>query len=282
MDGGGGPSRRLVWRRGVIAQVGLLTAAAVVAVTAYAVSGDWVPWLWAAGTLVVLVLLGARQRWGPAWTAAAALVVADVIWLSAMPWWAWLLTLVAAVVGVLVWLVRGRRVPATHPSVITMAVVGVAGLVTGMVGAVLHIQARAEQAAQEAAAQRQESVSRILPHSPTAVADYLARTLAENDPTSTCFAFTPEAAATFAAAHGEPDCESAARTLAGRIDNPVDYQNNFWVPGSQQDFDGDTVTVRVCDIDVGSTGPRSLGILIVEPHRGGAGGFEITAWRPCP
>lgn len=261
--------------------MGLVAVPALVAVTAYAISGNWVPWLWAGGALVVLVLLGARSRWGPAGTAAAALAVADVVWLLAMPWWAWLLALTVAAAAALAWVVWTRRIAARHPVVIGVAAASGGCLVAGVVGLVLHVQAQAEQAAKEAASQRRESISRILPHSPSGVADYLVRTLARSEYKSACFAFTQQAAASFAAAHQAPDCEAAARTLSGQINDSTEYQNAFWVPGSQQSYDGDTVTVRVCDIDVGGTGPSSLGTLTVSPHSGGAGGFEITRWRPC-
>src|SRR5690606_25168357 len=90
MHGGGEPSRQVVVvRPRVVLRAAALVIAAGVALVAQAASGDWTPWLWGVGALFVVVLLGARQRWGATVTATVALVVADLVWLLAMPWWGW-------------------------------------------------------------------------------------------------------------------------------------------------------------------------------------------------
>lgn len=271
----------MVVRPRVVLRAAALVIAAGVALVAQAASGDWTPWLWGVGALFVVVLLGARQRWGATVTATVALVVADLVWLLAMPWWGWVFLLSAACAGGVVWLVYTRRVRVRHPLSIGLSMAAGVAVVAASIGAVLHAQAAAEAERRAAAAQRQESISRILPHSPSAVPSFLVRTIAEDEPRSACLAFTRQAAAEFAAAHRQATCESAIRGLTAEVSDPIDYQNAFWMPGSQQSYDGETATLRVCDIDVAGTGPGSLGQLTIAPHDGGAGGFEITRWQPC-
>lgn len=103
-------------RPGAVLWVAGLIVATGAALVAHAVSGDWTPWLWGAGALFLLVLLGGRHRWGSVPTLTVAVAVADVVWLLAMPWWGYVFLLSAGLIGTVVWLVY--TTPAEPGSVI--------------------------------------------------------------------------------------------------------------------------------------------------------------------
>lgn len=269
------------WRRWLL-RWGWPAVVAVVAVVAFWASGAPWPWLYAVGVVVLLALVGVRRRVGPVHTAAAGLVVADVVWLAAVPWWGWCLA-VGFTAGVTIGgLTAADRLRTWQTAV--AAGLAVAMVVVGGIGWAVDAAGQSAREARDRAQAHEDAVARILPHGPGAMVAFLVRQVAERTPESAanfCFVFTAPAARQFAASFRVPDCPAAVAVLAGQVRDPVGYQDAAWLPGSAVTYAGQTVLVDVCHLDVGvdAPGPAVLGHLTLVPYRGG--GDQVTAYTGC-
>ncbi|WP_157358730.1 hypothetical protein [Amycolatopsis sp. ATCC 39116] len=263
-----------------------------VALVAYVASGDPWPWVYALGVVLVLAVLGARKRLGPVRTAAVGVAVADVLWLSAVPWWGWLLAVgilgLVAVAG----LVAVRRLPAGGWQAITAGAVAGAMVVAGGVGWIVDARARAAQEALWAAQQHQENLSRILPTTPEEALRTLHSMIAQNRPDRACGLFDIAVQAQVARDYGAPTCEAALAGLRGQVLDGPAYAD-VRVPEGEQGLEGDVGGwVNGCAVSFeggwieGTTGgsdpgPR-LGQLHLHRVRPPSGGMIIDWYTPCP
>lgn len=265
---------------GPLTRWGVLAALVIVALGAWAATGDPWPWLYGLGAAVVLAVLGIRARIGPVWTAAVAVGTADLVWLLAAPWWAQLLTLGALALAVLAGLVLAGRIPMRHRRTLLAATTaGVALLAGGGAGGIVHAVLAAQRGQQDLDEAHQQAVARILPRDPGWMLQHLVIHIATRQPDTLCWPFTPPARAQIARAHGAPDCRTAGLRLAERVTSSRDYQDTAWLPSSASTpLDEHTTRLDACDLDI-TGGPADLGRFTLRPYRGQ--GLQVIHYTPC-
>ncbi|MFJ8819158.1 hypothetical protein [Amycolatopsis thermoflava] len=267
-------------------------ATGVVALVAYAASEDPWPWLYALGAVVVLTVLGVRKRIGPLRTAAVGLVVADVIWLAAVPWWGWLLAAGLLGAAVVAGLVAVRRIrPRSWYAGTALAAAG-AMVLAGGVGWIADATARAEREAQWAEQQHEENLSRILPTSPEEALRTLHAMVAQNVPDHVCGLLDDAVQLQFARDYSAATCPAAVAKLHAQVLDVPAYAT-VRVPDSEQGLEGDTSAwINGCAVEFGTDlfgsmaggsdpGPR-LGWLHLHRIRPPRGGMLIDRYVPCP
>lgn len=246
---------------------------------AWAATGNPWPWLYAFGAGVALAVIGIRKQLGPAWTAAAALAVADLVWLASLPWWGLVLTLglVAAAGGAV--LVTTGRIPLRHRYTLLAAAISLALLLTGGAGGLLHALHRDQQQQHDLREAHEHAVDRMLPHDPGSMLQHWIVSIAEHQPDTLCWALTPAGRNQFARSHHAPNCAAAANRLSGKVTDPVDYQNSAWLPSSAVTYlHGRTSRLDACNLDLAG-GPDSLGRLTLTPYRDH--GLRVARYTPC-
>ncbi|HVW41014.1 MAG TPA: hypothetical protein VHC18_06665 [Amycolatopsis sp.] len=275
------------WRHWVLQWLPFAVLAAT-ALTAYSLSGNAWPWVYTLGAVVVLALLGVPKRYGPARTISVGLLVADVAWLAATPWWGW-----SVIVGSLALLVGAgalikRKGLQPHSwQVVTALAVGLALIGAGTVAWRITVVRTATLAAQQQRDLHEDTVSHMLPDTPAGMINYLVRWIAtyptyKDAGANFCFPWTAPAAGQFAAALHVPDCLSGVAALTRQVKDAGDYQNQLYLNGSASQYVGrDTVLVDACGLEVGpdQPGPSALGHFTLQNYRGG--GYKITAYAPC-
>lgn len=161
----------------------------------------------------MLALAGVRQRLGPAYMTATALLAVDAALLSYVnPWWWGLLAGIgalgfAAVAGTWLGWWQHRR---TH--VLAAAVAGLALLATSAVVLAVHAAQAAEVERQQQAQAHEQAVARILPRTPASMVNFLAERITRPTPEAVadaCFVFSPDAQRQLADAQGGGDCAGA-------------------------------------------------------------------------
>ncbi|SEB28790.1 hypothetical protein SAMN04489727_2151 [Amycolatopsis tolypomycina] len=270
----------------------LLSGAAVAGLALGVLAGwPWWPWAIGVGLLAVLALAGVRQRLGPAYMTATALLAVDAALLSYVnPWWWGLLAGIgalgfAAVAGTWLGWWQHRR---TH--VLAAAVAGLALLATSAVVLAVHAAQAAEVERQQQAQAHEQAVARILPRTPASMVNFLAERITRPTPEAVadaCFVFSPDAQRQLADAQGGGDCAGAIRALAARVTDPSGYVNRLWLPGqATQPGPASTLTVDACALDFGGLagvpgpdpGPQLGHLTLTQQH---GEGHRITAYRPC-
>jgi hypothetical protein len=229
----------------------------------------WIPWL--AG-LAVLVLVGLlrldRLLGGWSWHVGGVAVVAGLM-LRTGPWdWA-----LAAALGVL--LAGLVQLPWWRLAAVGAVLCMLAGVGWG-VDRYRDAQAEAAQAAQTSVQNRgQLRVARA-----NLVLQVVLSSVGRGDVGPVCESLLAEPArAPFAAAVGAPDCETAVRSLATRVDDAAMYARGR-APSAAA---GDGLAVDACHLTwpTGAVPGPQLGVLTVG-RQGTEMTYVVTAIRPCP
>jgi hypothetical protein len=252
-------------RRGA---VGLAILAAALLLWPFA-GWFWIPWL--AG-LAVLVLVGLlrldRLLGGWSWHVGGLAVVAGLM-LRTGPWdWA-----LAAALGVL--LAGLVQLPWWRLAAVGAVLCVLAGVGWGLDR---HRDAQ-EKAAQEAQVSTQNR-GQLRVVRPNLVLQVVLSAVGRGDVGPVCGSLLAEPArAPFAAAAGAPDCATAVRSLAARVDDAAMYARGR-APSTAA---GDGLTVDACRLSwpTGAVPGPQLGVLTVG-REGAETTYVVTAFRPCP
>lgn len=256
-----------------------LAGTLAVALGAWSATGDPWPWLYAFGTGIALAVVGARKQLGPVWTAAAALAVADLVWLVSLPWWGLVLAfgILTATAGAV--LVSTGRIPLRHRHTMLAAVASIVLLLVGGAGGLIHALQRDQQQQHDLREAHEHAVDRILPHDPATMLQLWVVSIAERQPGNLCWGLTPTARSQFARSHHTSTCKDAASRLSEQVTDRVAYQDSAWLPsGAVTYLQGRSSRVDACRLDL-IGGPNSLGRLTLAPYRDH--GLRVAHYTPC-
>ncbi|WP_329073496.1 hypothetical protein [Amycolatopsis sp. NBC_01480] len=253
---------------------------------------DWWPTVvYAVVPTLIVILPGVRRLVDESWGLIVGLTLAAFVLMPQVPGslvaTAWGLALGAVAASTIrrhrfgwrKWVPRAALVPA-------VALVVLGGL-AWWAGA----QDRAAEQARQAAEAHQHNVSKLLPTSPRSAVFALVEAVAV--PTKAdrvCFAFSPTAAAEFAAAHQAADCMGALAKLRTQVRTFYDYVNQLGIPTQAEETSpppaGAPLHLDACHLTFTNfisggdehAGPQ-IGMLTFERQFGN--GYLITDYQPC-